>query len=63
MFENFEIESRRVEFGIPVDMPNEAKEINDAIVDKSGNTIFVLDCDFDLGTKSSHVSVREGLPF
>lgn len=54
--ENFEVESRKVEFGIPVEMPGSDLTAEDLAPENE-------ELKFKFELKSSHVAVREGLPF
>jgi len=57
--ENFEIENRKVEFGIPIEMLGSDLTAEDLAPETSKKEVFNI----DINLKSCHVSVREGLPF
>lgn len=57
--ENFEIESRKVEFNIPTNMPGE--DLNPEDLSPEGSIDLELSVEFDL--KSAHRIIREEFPF
>jgi len=57
--ENFEVESRKVEFGVPVEMLGSDLTAKDLAPETFKNE----NLSFDFDIKSCHVSVREGFPF
>jgi len=52
-YDNFEVESRKIEFGIPVEMLDFTEDLTPVKEEVS----------FDIDIKNCHLSAREGLPF